>query len=124
MKSPLRPNMDLIGHDIDNTSPRHFKQKCHYTLCAKNPNNGRCLSNYVIANMEEDINNPGFSMRDNSIEDIPEAGNIVRKYTIPVTEKKKVLKELETKEINRESLFESTTDNILIDLWNKHEMLK
>jgi hypothetical protein len=124
MKSPLRPNMDLIGHDIDNTSPRHFKQKCHYTLCVKNPNDGRCLCNYIIANMEEDINNPGFSMSDNSIEDIPEAGNVVRKYTIPVTEKKKVLKELETEEINRESLFENTTDNILIDLWNKLEMLK
>lgn len=120
MKSPLRPNMDHVGHDIDNTSPRHFKQKCHYTLCVANPNNGRCLSDYKIANMEEDINNLGFPLSDNCIEDIPEAGNVVRKYTIPVTEKKKVLRELESKEIN----FESTVDNILIDLWNKLEILK
>lgn len=123
-RSPLEPNMDLVGHDIDNTSPRHFKQKTRYTLCIKNPNNGRFLSNYIIANMEEDINNPGLSINDNRIEDIPEAGNVVRKYTIPATEKEKVLKELESKEINRESLFESTPDNILIDLWNKLEMLK
>lgn len=119
MKSPLRPIMDHVGHDIDNTSPRHFKQKCHYTLCVANPNNGKCLSDYKIANMEEDINNLGFSLSDNCVEDIPEAGNVVRKYTIPASEKKKVLRELESKGINRESLFDSTLDNILIDLWNK-----
>ena len=119
MKSPLRPIMDHVEHDIDNTSPRHFKQKCHYTLCVANPNKGKCLSDYKIANMEEDINNLGFSLSDNCVEDIPEAGNVVRKYTIPASEKKKVLRELESKGINRESLFDSTLDNILIDLWNK-----
>lgn len=123
-KSPLKPNMDFIGHDIDNTSSRHFKQKAWYTICMKNPDYGRSLSNYIIANMEEDINNPGFSMSDNYAEDIPETGNVVRKYTIPVTEKKKVLKELESKDINRHSSFEHTPDNILIDLWNKLEMLR
>ena len=123
-KNALKPNAIFIGPDISNTSPRHFKQKTQYTLCTKNPNNGRCLSNYIIANMEEDINNPGFSMSDNYVEDIPEAGNVVRKYTIPVSEKRKVLRELESKGISRESLFESTPDNILIDLWNKLELLK
>jgi hypothetical protein len=125
MKSALKPTMDSLGPDVSDTSSRHFKQKAQYTLCAKNTNireSRRSLKHYIVANMEEDINNPGFSMSDNCIEDIPEAGNVVRKYTIPVTEKKKVLKELESKEINRESLFESTPDNILIDLWNKLEM--
>ena len=125
MKCILKPTMDSLGANIDNTSPRHFKQQTQYTLCAKNTNikkSRNILKNYIVANMEEDINSPGFYMSDNCIEDIPEAGNVVRKYTIPVTEKKKVLKELELKEINRESLFESTPDNILIDLWNKLEM--
>jgi hypothetical protein len=122
MKNALKPTMDSLGPDVGNTSKRHFKQKAWYTLCARNPNNGSYLDNYIIANMEEDINCPGFSMSDNGTKEIPEAGNVVRKYTIPVTEKKKVLDELESKGINRESLFESTLDNILFDLWNKLEM--
>jgi hypothetical protein len=125
MKSVLKPTMDSLGPDVSNTSPRHFKQKAQYTLCAKNTNireSRESLKHYIVANMEEDINNPGFYIKDNDVEDIPEAGNVVRKYTIPVTEKKKVLKELELKGINRKSLFESTPDNILIDLWNKIEM--
>jgi hypothetical protein len=124
LKNALKPTMIEVGHNIDDTSPRHYKQKTCYTLCMENPNNGKSLKNYIIANTEEDINNPGFSMSDNYVEDIPEAGNVVRKYTIPVTEKRKVLRELESKGINRESLFESTPDNISIDLWNKLEMLK
>ncbi|MHC4365197.1 MAG: FRG domain-containing protein [Planctomycetota bacterium] len=122
LKNALKPNMDSLGHNIANTSPRHSKQKTHYTLCMKNPNNGKNLNDYIIANIEEDINNPGFSMSDNYIEEISETGNVVRKYALPATEKKKVLRELESKEINRESLFESTPDNILIDLWNKYGM--
>jgi hypothetical protein len=122
MKDALKPHMDNLGPDVINTSPRHIKQKAQYTLCAKKPNNGKSLKCYIVANMEEDINSPGFSMSDNCIEDIPETGSVVRKCTIPVTEKKKVLKELESKGINRESMFDSTPDNILIDLWNKYEM--
>lgn len=119
MKNASKPNTNSLGHNIGNTSPRHSKQKTNYILCMKNPNNGKSLRYYIISNMEEDINNPGISMSDNCIEDIPEAGNVVRKYTIPATEKKKALRELESEGINREALFDSTPDNILIDLWNK-----
>lgn len=122
-KDDLEPAMNYFGPDIANTSPRHAKQKTRYTICTKKSKKEKSLKNYIIANMEEDINIPGSSTSDNCIEDIPEAGNVVRNYTIPVTEKKKVLKELESKGINRESLFpDGTPDNILIDLWNKYGM--
>jgi hypothetical protein len=120
-KCTTEPIMDSLGPDVQKTSIRHSKQKAQYTICMKNPNNGKSLSNYIIANIEEDINRTGFSTSDNCTEDIPEAGNVVRKYTIPVTEKKKVLKDLESKGINRELLFpDNTQDDILIDLWNKY----
>ena len=120
-KDTSEPQMDSLGPDIANTSPRHSKQKTQYTICIKKQKSGESLKHYIIANMEKDINRTGFSTSDNCTEDIPEAGNVVRKYTIPVTEKKKVLKELESKGINRELLFPNNTqDDILIDLWNKY----
>lgn len=124
-KKMSEPTVDQIGHNIENTSGRHRKQKTHYTICLENPTAGESLQDYIIANIEEDINNVGFPITGEDYEgdnSIPEAGNVVRKYTIPATEKNKVLKELEAQKINRESLFESTQDNILIDLWYKYGM--
>ena len=122
LKNALNPTMNSIGHNIDQTSQRHYKQKTQYTICLKKLDIRDNLGHYIISNMEEDINNPGYDLNDDFSEADPEGGNVVRKYTIPTTESKKVLRELESKGICRASLFEGTLDNMLIDLWNKYGM--
>ena len=44
--------------------------------------------------------------------------NVAQKYTIPVSERHKVLRKLQAMKINRCFLFEETEDNQLSDFWN------
>ena len=55
---------------------------------------------------------------DNDI-DLDLVKNVTCKYTIPVSERNKVLKKLQTENINRCSLFERTEDNRLFDCWTE-----
>jgi hypothetical protein len=92
-----------IGHFIANPSPRHIKQKAQYTLCVKQER-GVCFKNAEVANILEDINRPGFILLENGeTVDLP-AHNVLRKYTLPVSERKFVLDMLHEKGYDRKSL--------------------
>jgi len=98
---------------------RHQKQKSRYTLCVQQDNIGN-FRNARFANMEEDINRSGVSTDSNGNDvNMGLVENVTNKYTIPVSERNKVLKKLQTKGINRCFLFQDETeDSQLFDYWN------
>jgi hypothetical protein len=94
-----------IGHFIADPSINHIRQKSRYTLCIRQ-GYGVCFKDAHFASILEDINTPGFILLDNgeTIE-IPIARNVLRKYTLPVSERKSILGMLQNKGIDRKSLF-------------------
>jgi len=98
---------------------RQQKQKSHYTLCIQQDNNTD-FKNATFANMEKDINRPSISNDSNGNDvELGPVENVTNKYTIPVSEKNKVLEKLQTININRCFLFqEETEDSQLFDYWN------
>jgi len=114
----LEPIAKEIGGDIPGIE-RHEKQKAHYTLCVQQDYNKKDFKNAEFANVEKDINKPGFSWNDNGSEtDLDSVQNVTCKYTIPASERNKVFKKLQAKGINRCYLFGETEDNRLSDCWN------
>jgi hypothetical protein len=107
-----------FGHHIRNTSPRHAKQLAQYTWCVKKSSSGKCLDYYVFSDHEEAVNLPGFQMKDGVCIDVERAQNIVRKYTLPASERRKVLASLAQRRISKCTLFGRSTDDLLEDLWN------
>ena len=118
MSNMLEPTAMEIGHNIPGIE-RHENQESHYTLCVQQDNIGN-FKNAKFANMEKDINKSGFYLNDNGNDiDLDLVENVTNKYTIPVSERNKVLKKLQTKGINRCFLFqEETEDSQLFDYWN------
>ena len=117
MGSVLEPTAIEIGSNIPGIE-RHAKQEAYYTLCVQQDNN-KDFKNARFANVEKDINKPGFSWNDNGTEvDLDSVKNVTCKYTIPASERNKVLKKLQTMNINRCFLFGETEDNRLSDCWN------
>ena len=114
------PQIIGIGHDIPGTSDKHKKQKAQYTICTKLLCQGNhILSNYIFTNHEHDINQPGFYLDENGRDvDVDYARNVVTKYIIPISERKRVLEILQEKQINKCNL-EATLDNLLEDLWDQ-----
>jgi hypothetical protein len=115
-RSVLEPSAFAIGRDIYEASERHEAQEAQYTICLKRLSLKPCLSNYIFANHEEAVNLPGFRVTDGM--DMPAARNATTKYTIPVSERTKVLRKLQEERINKCKLFGETPDNLLEDAWN------
>ncbi len=117
MSSMLEPTAIEIGHNIPGIE-RHENQKSHYTLCVQQDNTND-FKNARFANMEKDINKSGFYLNSNGNDiDLDLVQNVTCKHTIPVSERNKVLKKLQTMNINHCFLFEETEDNRLSDYWN------
>ncbi len=117
MSNVLEPAVIEIGHNIPGIE-RHEKQKSHYILCVQLDNTGD-LKNAKFSNMEKDINKPGFYSDSNGdAVDLSLVRNVTCKYTIPVSERNKVLKKLQTENISKSFLFGETEDNRLSDYWN------
>jgi hypothetical protein len=117
MSNMLEPTAMEIGHNISGIE-RHENQESHYTLCVQQDNIGN-FKNAKFANMEKDINKSGFYLNGNGNDiDLDLVENVTNKYTIPVSERNKVLKKLQAMNINRCFLFEETEDNRLSDCWN------
>ncbi len=98
---------------------KHQKQKSHYTLCVQQDNSND-FKNATFVNMEKDINRPCVCTDSNGNDvELDPVENVTNKYTIPVSERNKVLKKLQTKGINRCFLFQDETeDSQLFDYWN------
>ena len=94
-----KPTAIEIGHNIPGIK-RHEKQEAHYTLCTQQANND--FKNAIFSNLKADVNKSGSSSDDIEIDS---ARNVPRKYTIPASEKNKVLKALNEMRINQDSLF-------------------
>jgi hypothetical protein len=94
-----------IGHFIKDPVISHIRQKSRYTLCVKQ-GYGIGFKDANFANISEDSNTPGFILLDNgdTIE-MPIARNVLRKYTLPISERNYVLQMLKDKGINRKNLF-------------------
>ena len=117
MSNMLEPTAIEIGPDIPGIE-RHVKQEAHYTLCAQQ-DDGSNFRNARFTNIEEDINKSGFYIDSNGNDvDLGSVKNVTHKFTIPVSERNKVLKKLQIMNINRCFLFEETEDNRLSDCWN------
>jgi len=118
MSNMLEPTVIEIGPNIPGIE-RHENQESHYTLCVQQDNIGN-FKNATFANMEKDINKSGFYLNGNGNDiDLDLVENVTNKYTIPVSERNKVLKKLQTRGINRCFLFqEETEDSQLFDYWN------
>jgi len=117
MSSGLEPTAIEIGPDISGIE-RHKKQEACYTLCVQQ-DDGTNFRNARFVSMEEDINKSGFYIDSNGNDvDLGSVKNVTHKFTIPVSERNKVLKKLQTMNINRCFLFEETEDNRLSDCWN------
>ncbi len=115
------PTAKNWGPDIPNTSSRHSKQNAQYTWCLKKPTSGLTLEDYVFADHEQAINLPGFRMEGGVDVSKSRAANVVEKYTIPASERRKVLASLAGENINRCGLGLSrrSVDSLLEDLWNE-----
>jgi len=117
MSNMSEPTVIEIGPNIPGIE-RHENQESHYTMCVQQDNIGN-FKNATFANMEKDINKSGFYLNGNGNDiDLDLVQNVTCKYTIPVSERYKVLKKLQTMNINRCFLFEETEDNRLTDCWN------
>lgn len=117
LRCPSETTAIEIGHNIPGIE-RHENQESHYVLCVQQDNIND-FKNARFANMEEDINRSGVSTDCNGNDvDLGPVRNVTCKFTIPISERNKVLKKLETKNINRCFLFEKTEDNRLSDCWN------
>ena len=118
--SDARKASEPIAIEIGNNIPgieRHQKQKSHYTLCIRQ-DNAKDFMNARFSNVEKDINKHGFYLDGNGNDiDLDSVRNVTCKYTIPVSEKNKVLKKLQAMKITRCNLFEETEDNRLFDCW-------
>jgi len=121
MSENLRRSSESTTIEIGPNIPgieRHVKQEASYTLCVQQ-DDGTNFRNARFANMKEDINRSGVSTDSNGNDvDLGLVKNVTNKYTIPVSERNKVLKKLQTMNINRCFLFEETEDNRLSDCWN------
>lgn len=94
-----------IGHFIANPSSRHIRQKSRYTLCVRQEH-GVTFKDAEFANILEDIDIPGFILLENGETiDLPNTKNVLRKYTLPISERKFVLGILRDKGIDRKNLF-------------------
>jgi hypothetical protein len=107
------------GPCILNTSRRHSKQDAQYTWCLRRPASGLTLEDWVFADHEQAINLPGFRMEAGTDVSESRAANVVEKYTIPASERRKVLASLAVRNINRCRLFGLGVDSLLEDLWNE-----
>jgi len=117
MGNSLEPIAIEIGTDIPGIE-RHKKQEACYTLCVQQ-NHSDSFRDARFDNVENDIDKPGFYI-DSKVDevDLSSVQNVANKYTIPVSERNKVLKKLQTMNINRCFLFEESEDNRLSDYWN------
>jgi len=117
MSNMLEPTTIEIGPNFPEIE-RHENQESSYTMCVKQ-DNLRDFRNARFVSIEEDINKSGFYTDSNGNDvDLDSVQNVTCKYTIPVSERNKVLKKLQKMNINRCSLFEETEDNRLSDYWN------
>jgi len=112
------PTAIEVGHNIPGIE-RHENQKSNYTLCVQQDNTND-FKNAIFVNMEKDINRPSVCTDSNGNDvNMGLVENVTNKYTIPVSERNKVLKKLQTKGINRCFLFQDETeDSQLFDYWN------
>lgn len=118
MGNVLEPIAIEIGHNIPGIE-RHEKQEAHYTLCVQQGYTTKDFKNARFADTEKAINIPGFHIDSNGNEiEHDSVQNVTTKFTIPASERNKVLKKLQKEGINRGSLFEETEDNRLSDYWN------
>lgn len=118
MGNMLEPTAIEIGGHFPKAIRRHAKQEANYTLCVQQDYNND-FKNARFANTEKAINRPGFYLNGNGNDiDRDSVQNVTSKFTIPVSERNKVLKKLQTRDINRCFLFEDTEDNRLSDCWN------
>ena len=108
-----------LGPDIGNTSRRHSKQKAQYTWCVKKSSSNVSLDSYIFADHEDAISLPGFRMECDRCIETHRAGNVVDKYTIPASERRKALASLAQRDINKCALFGHSADNVIEDLWNE-----
>jgi hypothetical protein len=103
-KKATDPTAIEIGPSIKNSTSRHRMQKSQYTLCVKQ-GYGVHFKDAEFANIQEDINIPGFILLENGeAVEMPNTKNVLRKYTLPVSERIFVLKMLKDKGIDRKSL--------------------
>jgi hypothetical protein len=117
MGNMFDPTAIEIGHNIPGIE-RHENQKSYYTLCVQQDYN-KNFKNARFANTEKAINRPGFSLNGSGNEiDRDSVQNATCKFTIPISERNKVIKKLHAMCINRCFLFEETEDNRLSDCWN------
>ena len=118
-KKTREPHAMTIGPYIENTSDRHLKQEAQYTWCVRRSSSDPSLDSYVFTNHEPVISLPGFSMEGDICVDRDRAENVVDKYTIPASERRNALASLARRNINRCTLFGTTPDDLLEDLWNE-----
>lgn len=117
MSDMSEPTAIEIGHNIPGIE-RHKNQKSHYTLCVQQDSTNN-FKNAIFVNVEKDINGSGFCLDSNGNDiNLDSVRNVTCKYTIPVSERNKVLKKLGAKNINRCFLFGESEDNRLSDCWN------
>lgn len=115
------PHASVIGPGLLGTSNRHVRQQSEYSLCVRRVSPGPGLDSYVFADHEAAINITGFRVEGGRELDVPDAENVVTKYTIPAGERNAVLASLAEKGITRQRLFAHDVENLLEDLW--HEVL-
>jgi len=104
-----------LGPDIENTSERHLKQEAQYTSCVKKSKPGPSLDCYILTDHEQVINEVDADEAGNPLI----VANVVTKYTIPASERRKALATLAQRNIGKRTLFEGTPDDLLEDLWNE-----
>jgi len=87
--SPQEPHISGIGSNL-RTHKRHYLQQTEYTICGKKEKSGE----YILYSHEDVKSDPTSIPQD-----------VVRKYTIPVSEQKKVINKLKLMNISEYSLF-------------------
>ena len=124
MSNSLNPAAIEIGPNIPGIE-RHIKQKSHYTLCVQEDGT-KSFGKAKFTNLKTDINKSGFynKNKDNFV-NRDQVKNVTTKFTIPVTERNKVLEKLRNQNppINGCFLFGETENNPAFDLGETEEHL-
>ena len=130
MRKSSEPTAIEIGRNISG-SERHKKQESAYTLCVQE-DGSKSFVNANFTSLKKDINQSGFCIDSNDKDvDLDQVKNVTTKFTIPASERNKVLKKLQNQktiinrcflfgesEKNRLPVLGETEEHLLSDLWD------
>lgn len=103
-KNADQPFIIGLGPKIK-SDPRHFRQQCQYTICTRLSKEKKWFFG-----QHSDV----FSQRDSQ----DGYQDVLQKFTLPSSEREKVIKKLECMNINAYTLF-NTTDSFIEHLANR-----